>query len=445
MTESNAARGRFPHPFVLLLAGVVVAALLTWVVPAGEFDRRVDPATGRSLAVPGTYHRVEATPLGPLQTALAVPRGVVDGAEVLVVVLFVGGAFSLLDRTGALRRLVASLVSQTRRPAGVLAIVGVLFALLGALDGTHEEIVALLPVLVLLSRRLGYGALTALGISLGSAVVGAAFSPTNPFAAGMALRFAQLPPLAGGGLRLAMLLAGTALWIAWVILRAPRDDVKPDVAAVAHEPMRPRDGLLLALVMLPFPPYVYGVLELGWGFNELSAMFLLAGFAVGLLARMGWRETTVELLKGMETMLAPALFIGVARAISLVFAGGHIIDTLVHELAQPLQHLPRAVSAALMVPVQALIHIPVSSTSGQAALTMPIMAPLADVLGFSRQVAVLAYQTGAGLMDMLTPTDGALIAMLIATHVSYSRWLRFAVPGAAIVSVVGFVALAISA
>jgi len=198
-------------------------------------------------------------------------------------------------------------------------------------------------------------------------------------------------------------------------------------------------------VMLPFPPYVYGVLELGWGFNELSAMFLLAGFAVGLLARMGWRETTVELLKGMETMLAPALFIGVARAISLVFAGGHIIDTLVHELAQPLQHLPRAVSAALMVPVQALIHIPVSSTSGQAALTMPIMAPLADVLGFSRQVAVLAYQTGAGLMDMLTPTDGALIAMLIATNVSYSRWLRFAVPGAAIVSVVGFVALAISA
>jgi len=236
----------------------------------------------------------------------------------------------------------------------------------------------------------------------------------------------------------------TALWIWWTVFQASRDDVKPEMAAVSHDPVRVRDGVLLALVMLPFPPYVYGVLQLDWGFNELSALFLIAGLAVGIVAGLGLRGTAVEFLKSMETMLAAALFVGVARAISVVFTEGRILDTIVYGLAQPLQGVPRFAAAALMVPIQALIHIPVVSNSGQAVLTMPIMAPVADVLGLPRQVAVLAYQTGAGLMDMLTPTNGALLAMLLAADVPYSRWLRFAIPGAILVSVVGFVALAIS-
>jgi uncharacterized ion transporter superfamily protein YfcC len=146
----------------------------------------------------------------------------------------------------------------------------------------------------------------------------------------------------------------------------------------------------------------------------------------------------------METMLAASLFVGVARAISVVFTDGRILDSIVFGLASPLEHVPRFVAAALMVPIQALIHIPVVSNSGQAVLTMPIMAPVADVLGLPRQVAVLAYQTGAGLMDVLTPTNGAVLAMLLAAGVPYTRWLRFAVPGMAIVSLVGFLALAIS-
>jgi uncharacterized ion transporter superfamily protein YfcC len=241
-----------------------------------------------------------------------------------------------------------------------------------------------------------------------------------------------------------MLVVATALWIWWTVSQTSRDDVKPDVTTGPHESVRARDGVLLALVMLPFPPYIYGVLKLGWGFNELSALFLVAGFAVGLVAGLGLRGTAVEFLKGMETMLAAALFVGVARAISVVFADGRIIDSVVYGLARPLEHLPRFVAAALMVPVHALIHIPVISNSGHAVLTMPIMAPVADVLELPRQVAVLAYQTGAGLMDMLAPTAGALLAMLLAANVPYTRWLRFALPGALIVSVVGFVALAIS-
>ncbi len=142
-------------------------------------------------------------------------------------------------------------------------------------------------------------------------------------------------------------------------------------------------------------------------------------------------------------MLASALFVGIARGISVVFSEGRVIDTIVHGLSLPLDDVPRFAAAALMVPIQALIHVPVMSNSGQAVLTMPIMAPLADVLGFSRQAVVFAYQTGGAMMDMITPTNGALLAMLLAADVPYTRWLRFAVPGALLVSVVGFAAIAL--
>jgi len=201
---------------------------------------------------------------------------------------------------------------------------------------------------------------------------------------------------------------------------------------------------MLAFVVLPFAPYVYGVLRLDWGFNELSALFLVAGFAVGLMAGFGLRGTAVEFLKGMETMLAAGLFVGVARAISVVLTDGQIIDTIVHNLSQPLQRVPGYLAASLMVPVHAALHIPVPSNSGHAVLTMPIMVPMADLLATPRLAAVIAYQTGAVLMDMLNPTNGARLAMFLAAGVPYARWLRFAIPGALLVSVVGFAGLALA-
>jgi len=438
-------RPRFPHPFILLLCTVVVAAALTWVLPAGAYDRQPDPATGRELVVQGTYHRIDPAPVGPMQTLLAVPKGIIAGADVIVTILFVGGAFALLDKTGALGRLVSSLVGRfRRRPRLVVGLMCLPFATLGALENMHEEIIALVPVLLVLSRGLGFGAVTALAISLGSAVVGAAFGPTNPFAAGIALRFAELPPLSAGGLRLAMLLAAVALWIWWTVSQVKNDDVHPEVGPVPVATATGRDGILLALVLLPFAPYVYGVLRLDWGFNELSALFLVAGFAVGLVARMGLRGTAEKFLEGMAGMLAASLFVGVARAISVVLSEGHIIDTILYGLATPLDDVPGFLAAGLMVPMQAILHIPVASNSGQAVLTMPILAPLADLLGFSRQVTVLAYQTGAALMDGVSPTNGAMLAMLLAAGVPYERWLRFAIPGLLLVSIVGFVGMALA-
>ena len=436
---------KLPHPFVLLLAGVALAAVLTWILPAGTYQRRTDAGSGREVVIPGTYAQVQPTPVGPMAALLAVPRGIVAGADVIVVVLFVGGAFALLESTGALGRLVGSLVGRTRRPRIIVVFVSLAFATLGALENMHEEIVALIPVLLVLSRGLGFGPITALSMSLGAAAVGAAVGPTNPFQTGIALRFAELPPLSQPALRLGLLAAAVAVWIGWTLVMASRDRAPVAVeAAVPVAPATGREVLLLVLLLLPFIPYFIGVLRADWGFNELSALFLVAAFAVGLVARLGLTETTVRLLKGMETMLAAALFIGVARAISVVLSDGQVLDTILYALATPLARVPGIAAAALMIPAHALLHIPLPSVSGQAVLTMPVMAPLCDLLGISRDAAVIAYQTGAGLTDMITPTNGALLAMLLAADVTYGRWLKFVIPGSLLVALVGLAGIALA-
>ena len=437
-------RVQLPHPLILLLSCVAIAVALTWIIPAGEYQRREDPASGRMLVVPGTYARVEATPVGPMAALLAIPRGIIAGADVIVIILFVGGAFAMLEATGALARLVGLLVGRTRRPALTVVFISLGFAALGALENMHEEIIALIPVLLVLSRSLGFGAITALAMSLGSAVVGSAFGPTNPFQTASALKFAQLPPLSQPGLRVSLLIAAVALWIGWTLLMARNDDVKPEVAPPAREPARGRDFVLLALVLLPFVPYVYGVLKLDWGFNELSALFLVAALAIGVVSGKTLSDSAAAFLKSMEGLLAAGLFVGVARSISLVLTDGHVLDTILNGLATPLAQFPPMVAALVMVPIHTIIHVPVPSVSGHAALTMPVMAPLCDLLGMSRDVAVIAYQTGAGLSDMLVPSNGAMLAMLLGARVDFGRWLRFAIPGVLLVALVGIIGMALA-
>ena len=435
---------KLPHPLVLLLAGVAVAVALTWIIPAGAYERRTDAATGRDVVVPGTYARIEAAPIGPMAALMTVPRGIVAGADVILTILFVGGAFGLLEATGALARLVGALVGFTRRPRIVVVFVCLAFATLGALENMHEEIIALVPVMLVLSRGLGFGAITALAMSIGSAVVGSAFGPTNPYQTGIALKFAEMPPLSQPELRFGLFVAAVVVWIGWTLVMTSRDDVRPDVTAPAPGKATTRDLVLLAIVLVPFFPYVYGVLNDDWGFNELSALFLVAGFAIGLVAGRTLSDTASGFLKAMEGMLAAGLFVGVARGISVALTDGLVLDTILHSLATPLAHLPGTVATMLMVPIHSLLHIPVPSVSGQAVLTMPIMAPLCDLLGRSRDGAVIAYQTGAGLVDMITPSNGALLAMLLGAKVTYGRWLRFAVPGALLVAIVGLVGIALA-
>ena len=436
-------RLRLPHPLVLLLAGVLFAAALTHVVPAGRYDRREDPATGRTVVVAGTYRAVEPAPVGPFAAFVAVPRGIVAAAEVVVLILLVGGAWTVVDKAGTLARLVGGLSRRfaDRRPV-VIALISAAFAAGGALENMQEEIIPLIPVLLVLARSLGFDLVTVAAMSVGAAMVGSAFSPLNPFQAGIALELAELPLLSRSGLRTGMLLVAMALWIWWTLRHAARHGSTPvSGARPEREEFGGRDGIIVLLVLAPFVVYVIGVLRWGWGFNELSAVFLIAGIAVGLAGRLGLGGTIEAYLTGMRSVVGAAVLVGVARAISLVLEDGQVIDTILQAFVTPLSTAPPALAAVLMVPVQALIHIPVASVSGQAALTMPVMVPLSDLLGFSRDAAVLAYQTGAGLTELWTPTNGALMAILLAAGVPYGKWIRFVAPIVAILTLLGIVGL----
>ena len=428
----------------------MVAAALTWILPAGQYDRRDDPATGRRLVVAGTYHHVPAAPVGPFAAAVAIPRGFVAAADVIEVVLITGGAWVVIDRLGTLPAIIELLVGAFEgQGLWVIPLVSCFFAIMGALENMEEEIIALVPVLMLLGAGIGVDGVVLVAMSAGAAMVGSAFGPTNPFQAGIALKLAQLPLMSGGGLRLVMFLVGITIWIAWTLRYAARTPVPRRVAAAegrviaagAHMTGR-HHGLIMAIAVAPMAVYIYGAIRLDWGFNELSGAFVVAAIVAGLVGGLGVGGTVRMYLEGMQTLLPAALMVGVARSISLVLDDGRIVDTILAGLVAPLARMPPLAAAGLMVPFQMLVHLPVPSVSGQAVLTMPLVVPLADVLGLSRQVPVLAYQTGAGLAEIFSPTNGALMAVLLAAGLPFSKWLRFAVPAVALLTVVGLVSLA---
>lgn len=447
-TLSALARVRLPDPLTLLTACVLLGAVASWVVPSGQYDRREDAVTGRMVVVPGTYAAVDPEPVGLFEALIAIPRGLIAAADIIFLVFITGGAFVVVDRTGALRSAVDALARVLRgRGILVIPVVSLFFATGGVLLNTQEEIIALMPVLLILSRRVGFDATTAVAMSLGPAAVGSAFSPINPFQVVIAQQLADLPVLSGGLFRLVFLLLALCVWIGGTMRYAQRASAlpfakEPAPGEPAGSPGRgSRTALVLLMVLLAFGTFTFGLLRLDWGFNEMSAVFLAMGIAAGLLGRLGVQRTAESFVEGFREMAYAAMLIGFARAIYVVLEDGQIVDTLVHGLFIPTAELPLALAAIAMMGVQTLVHVIVPSVSGQAVLTIPILTPLSDLIGLERQVTVLAYQYGAGLCDLLTPTNGALMAILAAAGVRYDRWLRFALPLWMLLSALGVIAI----
>jgi uncharacterized ion transporter superfamily protein YfcC len=244
-----------------------------------------------------------------------------------------------------------------------------------------------------------------------------------------------------------------ALWVAWTLRHAthartehPAPGTEHSAPGIEHaapstDSASVKDVLIFLLVVSPMAAYVYGALELGWYFNELSAGFFVAGMAAGVLGGMGLTGTARAYLDGMQSLIPAAVMVGVARSITVVLGEGHVIDTILHGLATPLGQASPQFAALLMIPFHAIIHVAVPSVSGHAVLTMPVLVPLSDLVGISRQVTVMAYQTGAGLTELVTPTNGALMAVLVSAGVSFGRWVRFAGAGVLLLLPVGVAAM----
>ena len=376
----------------------------------------------------------------------------------IFLIFLIGGAFAVIDETGALRAGVGWLVARLRsREVLMIPVVSVAFATGGVISNMQEEIIALIPTLLILTSRMGFVPLTAVSMSAGAAMVGSAFSPINPFQVGIAQNLAEVPLFSGGLFRLASLVLALALWIFATMRHARRTRTAPEVMESQDEVVGsqdPDDGAIegshaaiLALVLVTFGIMVYGIMRLGWDFDQMSALFFMMGVVAGLVGGLRIKGTAEAYVRGFQSMAYAALLVGFAGGIFVVLDEGRIVDTIVHGLFTPLEGLPVAFATVGMMASHALVHLPVPSVSGQAVLTMPILVPLSDLLGLSRQITVLAYQFGAGLCDMVTPTNGALLAVLAAGGVEYQAWLKFALRWYLALMVLGagvtFVAIAV--
>jgi uncharacterized ion transporter superfamily protein YfcC len=270
--------------------------------------------------------------------------------------------------------------------------------------------------------------MTAAGMSVGASAVGSAFSPMNPFQVLIAQKVAGVPQLSGAAFRIVVLAIALLLWILGTMRHARHRKVaiaESGDRSQSHE-FGTRGKGVIAIVLLTFAIFVYGVAKLHWDFDQEAALFFVMGICVGIIGGLGVSGTAEAFAEGFGSMAYAALLVGFARAISVAMEQGLIIDTVVNGLATSLAGLPVAVAALGMMLAQAAIHVPVPSVSGQAVLTMPVFAPLADLLHITRQVAVLAYQYGAGMCELLTPTNGGLLAVLAAAGLRFDEWIRSA-------------------
>jgi uncharacterized ion transporter superfamily protein YfcC len=445
---------------------VVLAQILSYAIPAGEFDR-VENAAGRLQVVPGSFHLTPGAPsVPPLASLTAIPRGLSGAHEIIFFVFLIGGAFAVLRATGAVDAAVGAMLRHWgNQPFWLVAGGTTLFAVGSSTIGFGEEYFPFVPVLITLALALGYDRITAVGIIMVGYGVGYGAALINPFTVLLAQDVAGLQPASGLWYRAVLMVVFLPIGIhhlwsyAKKVERDPAASLVADVvvpegmsissgkdgeAPADHPPMTTTHKLVLAALGMALALLVYGLSEWQWYLVEMGAVFVALTVVMAAIAGLSPDRTALEFGEGAASLTSVALMIGVARSIQVVLNDGGIVDTLVHGISLPLQQLPGSLAAVGMLVVQSLANFFIPSGSGQAYVTMPIMAPLADLVGVSRQVAVLAYQFGDGFSNILVPTQAVIVGALAMAAIPYDRWLRFIMPFMVKIWIVGSIALAVA-
>lgn len=433
-------RWAIPHTLVLLVVMIVAAQVLTYVLPKGSFTR-VENASGRAQVVPGSYALTpDVPPLPPLTTLTAIPDGLSAAQEIIFFVLIVGGAFAVLRATGAVDALIGMLLARfSGRPFWLVAGSVTVFTLGSSTIGMGEEYVPFVPMLVALALALGFDALVGVGMICVGYGIGFGVAATNPFTVLVAQDVAGITPASGMGYRLLLTAVFLPIGIhhLWRYAQRTAADpassfvagiAPPETAASAVTTLTGRHRLSLAILAATLVLMVVGLTRWHWYLVEMSALFLGLTIVLSAVARITPDTTARTFCEGAAELSTTALLIGFARTIQVVLDRGGVIDTIVYGLSLPLERLGAGPAAVGMLAFQTLTNLFVPSGSGQAYVTMPLMAPLADLVGVSRQVAVLAFQFGDGFSNILVPTNAILIGMLAIARVPYDRWLRFVLP-----------------
>ncbi|RFC63066.1 YfcC family protein [Fulvimarina endophytica] len=443
----SAGRFALPHIYVILFVFIALAALLTHILPGGIYDR-VELPNGRIAIDPDSFRTIDAEPVGPVQFMLAIPQGLVDAGMVVFFTFIIGGMFMVLRRTGIIEVAVDRLTRRfSDRAILVIPVLVTVFALIATLIGTQELSLVYVPVILPLMIALRFDSVTAVAVALLATTTGFTAGVLNPVNTGLAQTIAQIPLWSGMGLRSALFLCLLASALAWLLTyaRKVRDD--PARSLLAGDPaeaekrrryrgfedgtppefaLRQKAASLVAIAF--FAVMVWGVLTRGWFMMEMSGLFIMMGIATGLVAGLSTRDICEGFNEGFREVLVGAMIVGIARAVAVVLEQGQVMDTLVHGLGDVVGSFPEALSAIGMFLAQVCFNFVIPSGSGQALVTMPIMAPLSDLVGVTRQTAVLAYQLGDGLSNILFPTSGYFMATLALAGVPWDRWVKFFLP-----------------
>ena len=434
------------NTLAMIYGVVALTALATWFLPGGEYQRALKD--GRNLVVPGSFAYTAASPQYLWAMLLAPVKGFIQAAQIIVCLLVVGGSFNVLQKTGAvaaaIHRLAAAVAQNPRLKLLFIPLTMTVFSLGGAVFGMCEETMPFVLIFIPLSLSLGYDSLVGTAIPFLGSAAGFAGSVFNPFTVGIAQSICELPLYSGAGYRAFVWVLSTVFTIAFVMRHALRVEKDPASSPVYEldqsrrhslhldaarlEPIQPKHKRVLVVFALAVALLVFGVFRFKWYINEITGLFLGLGLAGGLAGALAVDEFTDAFKDGAKDMVGVCLIIACARATLVVAQDGKILDVTLHAMDGLLRRLHPIVCAQMMFVTQGIINFFVHSGSGQAALTMPIMAPLADVMGLSRQTAVLAFQFGEGWITPILPTSGVTMGVLGLAAIPYPKWFKWLLP-----------------
>ncbi|WZL73970.1 YfcC family protein [Clostridiaceae bacterium 35-E11] len=441
-TSEKKRKFKVPHVYVILLAFIAICTILTYIIPAGQYEM-IENASGRTVVDPDSFQYIESTPLGLFDFLKSVPKGMAETAEIIFFIFIVGGAFAVVEATGAIE---AGLGKITKTMAGkeraIIPIIMLAFSLGGAVFGMAEETLPFIPIMVTLAIALGFDSLTGVGMVLAGAGAGFAGAFMNPFTIGVAQGIAELPLFSGIGFRVVAYLCMTTLAISFVYWYAGRvrknpklsimhdfDQTREDVLDLSVlKDFTAKDKSILLIVLATIGLLIFGVVQYGWYIQEISALFLGMAIVVSIVGKLGLNGFAEKFIDGMANLAGGALVVGFARAILVVMTEGHILDTILYSTSGAVSQLPSTLAALGMYIFQCFLNYLVPSGSGQAAVSIPILAPLSDLVGVTRQTAVLAYQFGDGISNIFTPTSGYFMAGLALAKVPWSKWAKWILP-----------------
>ncbi|MDW8545632.1 YfcC family protein [Staphylococcus pseudoxylosus] len=452
---------KMPHIYVILFIFGVIATLATYIIPSGEFKRIKGPE-GREMVDADSFHYITSAPVGIVDFISIIPRGLIEAGEIVFFTLIIGGMFMVLRRTGIIEIAVDNLARRfIYKSIFIIPVLTTVFAIVATLIGTAELSLVYIPVIIPLIIALGYDSITATAIALCGTVVGFTVGVLNPINTGLAQKLSGIPVFSGIGLRIVLFIVVLAVTIIFIMRYARKVQKQPTLSSVyeddsekrelyqhitEHAPSKAttRQKWGIAVIFAFFIILVYGVTTQGWFMVEMAGLFIFMGVIVGYVSGLSMQTICEAFNDGFKDVLMGAIIVGLARSIAVVLEDGKIMDTIVHGLGSVIDGTTPTIAVIGMYAVQMLINFIISSGSGQALVTMPIMAPLSDMLGITRQTAVLAFQLGDGFTHIFYPTSGYFMAALAIGGVSYTKWIRFFFPLFIIWAIISIITLIIA-